>query len=121
MLASPAISPGGEIPAQYTWDGADISPPLSWSGVPQETRSLVLLVEDPDAPSGVFHHWVVFDISPTARVSTRATRQIGLPPLCTKRATISARSVTAVLVRQEDTALIIITSGYTRSAGRHST
>jgi Raf kinase inhibitor-like YbhB/YbcL family protein len=67
MLASSAIPPGGEIPVQYTCDGADISPPLSWSGVPQGTRSLVLLVEDPDAPSGVFHHWAAFDISPTAR------------------------------------------------------
>jgi Raf kinase inhibitor-like YbhB/YbcL family protein len=67
MLASPAIPPGSEMPAQYTRDGSDVSPPLSWSGVPEGTRSLVLLVEDPDAPSGIFRHWVVFDIPPTAR------------------------------------------------------
>ena len=67
MLASPAIPPGSEIPAQYTCDGADISPPLSWSGAPVGTRSLVLVVEDPDAPSGTFRHWVVFDIPPAAR------------------------------------------------------
>ena len=66
MFASPAIPPGGEIPAQYTCDGTDISPALSWSGVPEGTRSLVLVVEDPDAPSGVFRHWVVFDIPPAA-------------------------------------------------------
>jgi Raf kinase inhibitor-like YbhB/YbcL family protein len=64
MLVSPAMPPGGEIPAQYTCDGADISPPLSWSGVPQGTQSLVLVVDDPDAPSGVFRHWAAFDIPP---------------------------------------------------------
>jgi Raf kinase inhibitor-like YbhB/YbcL family protein len=64
MLVSPAIPPGGEIPAQYTCDGTDISPPLSWSGVPQGTQSLVLVVEDPDAPSGVFRHWAAFEIPP---------------------------------------------------------
>jgi Raf kinase inhibitor-like YbhB/YbcL family protein len=62
MLASPAIPPGGEIPSQYTCDGADISPPLTWSGVPEGAKSLVLVVEDPDAPSGMFRHWAVFDI-----------------------------------------------------------
>lgn len=67
MLVSPAIPPGGEIPAQYTCEGADVSPALSWSGIPEGTRSLVLVVEDPDAPSGVFRHWVVFDIPPAAR------------------------------------------------------
>jgi hypothetical protein len=66
MLASPAIPPNGEIPAQYTCDGADISPPLSWSDVPAGTGSLVLVVDDPDAPSGVFQHWAVFDIPPTS-------------------------------------------------------
>ena len=67
MLASPAIPPNGEVQAQYTCDGAEISPPLSWSGVPAGTGSLVLVVEDPDAPSGVFQHWVVFDIPPASR------------------------------------------------------
>jgi Raf kinase inhibitor-like YbhB/YbcL family protein len=67
MLASPAIPPGGEIPAQYTCDGADISPQLTWSGVPDGTMSLVLVIEDPDAPSGVFRHWAVFDIPAASR------------------------------------------------------
>jgi Raf kinase inhibitor-like YbhB/YbcL family protein len=67
MLASPVIPPGAEIPAQYTCDGADISPPLTWSGLPDGTGSLVLVVEDPDAPSGVFRHWAVFDIPAGAR------------------------------------------------------
>ena len=66
MLASPAIPPGSQIPAQYTCDGSDISPPLSWSGVPAGTGSLVLVIEDPDAPSGTFRHWAVFDIPPAS-------------------------------------------------------
>jgi phosphatidylethanolamine-binding protein (PEBP) family uncharacterized protein len=53
LLASPAIPPGGEIPSQYTCDGAGISPPLTWSGLPDGTESLVLVVEYPNA--GGFH------------------------------------------------------------------
>jgi Raf kinase inhibitor-like YbhB/YbcL family protein len=66
MLSSPVFPPGGAIPAQYTCDGADISPPLSWSGAPQGTGSLVLVVEDPDAPSSTFQHWAVFDLPATS-------------------------------------------------------
>jgi Raf kinase inhibitor-like YbhB/YbcL family protein len=61
-LASPAFAADGQIPAEYTCDGTDISPPLSWSGVPSGTGSLVLVVGDPDAPSGLFRHWAAFDI-----------------------------------------------------------
>jgi Raf kinase inhibitor-like YbhB/YbcL family protein len=64
MLASPAFAPGAQIPTEYTCDGSNLSPPLSWSGVPPGTKSLVLVVEDPDAPSGVFRHWAAFDIPP---------------------------------------------------------
>jgi phosphatidylethanolamine-binding protein (PEBP) family uncharacterized protein len=53
LLASPTIPPGGEIPSQYTCDGAGISPPLTWCGLPDETESLVLVVEYPNA--GAFH------------------------------------------------------------------
>jgi hypothetical protein len=61
ILVSPAIPPGSEIAVYMR--RADISPPLRWSGLPDGTKSLVLVVEDPDAPSGVFRHWAVFDIS----------------------------------------------------------
>jgi Raf kinase inhibitor-like YbhB/YbcL family protein len=67
MLASPAIPPSGEIPSQYTCDGADISPPLTWSGLPSGTQSLIVVVEDPDAPSGVFHHWAAFGMPAGSR------------------------------------------------------
>jgi Raf kinase inhibitor-like YbhB/YbcL family protein len=67
LLSSPGIPPGGAIPAQYTCDGADLSPPLAWSGVPAGTGSLVLLVADPDAPSGTFRHWALYDIPASLR------------------------------------------------------
>jgi Raf kinase inhibitor-like YbhB/YbcL family protein len=64
MLSSPAIPPDGTIPTQYTCDGGDIAPPLAWSGVPSGTQSLVLVVEDSDAPGGTFMHWAIYDIAP---------------------------------------------------------
>jgi Raf kinase inhibitor-like YbhB/YbcL family protein len=66
VLISPAFMPGAAIPTEYTCDGADVSPPLAWSGTPGGTRSFVLVVEDPDAPGGVFRHWAAFDIAPGA-------------------------------------------------------
>lgn len=64
-LESPAFKLNTMIPAQYTCNGADISPPLTWQGVPPNTQSLALIVEDPDAPTGVWTHWVLFNIRPT--------------------------------------------------------
>jgi Raf kinase inhibitor-like YbhB/YbcL family protein len=66
MLASPAFAAGGTIPAEYTCDGADISPPLRWSGVPPDAKSLVLVLDDPDAPGRLFTHWAAWDIPPGA-------------------------------------------------------
>jgi len=56
------------IPAKYTCDGEDVNPPLSVEGVPEGTESLVLIVDDPDAPMGTWDHWVVWDIPPTKRI-----------------------------------------------------
>lgn len=66
-LSSPAFVSGGALPAQFTCDGIGSSPALSISGVPENAQSLVLLVEDPDAPKGVWVHWVAFNIPPTTR------------------------------------------------------
>ena len=63
-LSSPAFTDGGTIPKAFTCDGADRSPPLQWSGVPQAARSLVLICDDPDAPAGTWSHWVVFNLPP---------------------------------------------------------
>ena len=70
-LASPAFSDGGEIPPAYTCDGEDRAPPLVWSGVPDNAQSLVLIVDDPDAPDPaapkrVWVHWVVYNLAPSA-------------------------------------------------------
>lgn len=68
-LTSTAFTDGGEIPMMYTCDGEDISPPLSWSGAPPEAKSLVLIVDDPDAPDPAapqrtWVHWVLYNLPP---------------------------------------------------------
>lgn len=62
QLSSPAFPSQGEIPRVHTYDGEDRSPPLSWTGAPPGTKSYALIVDDPDAPSGTFVHWVAFNI-----------------------------------------------------------
>ncbi len=63
-LSSIAFQGGGRVPVKYTCEGQDVSPPLIWSEPPQGTQSLALIVDDPDAPGGVFTHWVLFNIPP---------------------------------------------------------
>ncbi len=65
-LESPAFRHGAVIPEKYARRGRNLSPPLVWKDAPEGTRSFVLIVEDPDAPSGTFRHWAVFDIDPTS-------------------------------------------------------
>ena len=63
VLTSPAFADGSAIPTQYTCDGQeDLSPPLQWSGVPEGTRSIALISDDPDAPRGTWVHWVLYSI-----------------------------------------------------------
>lgn len=66
-LRSSAFAEGDTIPQQYTCDGEDISPPLSWDEPPEGAESFVLIVDDPDAPVGTWVHWVVFNIPPDTR------------------------------------------------------
>lgn len=63
-LTSPSFDHGDSIPVKYTCEGEDVSPPLVWSDVPDGTRSLALVCDDPDAPSGTWVHWVMYDIPP---------------------------------------------------------
>ena len=62
QLSSSAFTDGGTIPRRFTCDGEDLSPPFQWSEPPSGTRSFVLLCDDPDAPSGTFRHWALYDI-----------------------------------------------------------
>jgi len=66
-LSSTAFEEEGLIPSKYTGDGQDISPPLAWNEPPLETKAFALIVDDLDAPSGVFTHWVLFNLPPDAR------------------------------------------------------
>ena len=62
QVFSSAFADGGWIPDLHTCSGADISPAIEWSGAPTDTRSFALLVEDPDAPAGVWCHWLLYDL-----------------------------------------------------------
>lgn len=63
-VTSPAFPVGGKIPEQFTCKGANVNPPLQFSGIPAGTKSLALIVDDPDAPGGLFTHWLVWNIDP---------------------------------------------------------
>jgi Raf kinase inhibitor-like YbhB/YbcL family protein len=65
LITSDAFLEGEAIPTKYTCDGDNLSPDLRWSDIPPNTKSLALICEDPDAPSGTFTHWILFDIPPT--------------------------------------------------------
>ena len=67
-LTSPAFKHYGAIPAKFTCDGADLSPALEISDVPESTKSLVLIVDDPDSRSKTWLHWLVYDINPLSRI-----------------------------------------------------
>ncbi len=68
-LKSSAFSATGEIPERYTCDGEDVNPPLEMGELPENTKSLVLIVEDPDAPNGVWGHWIVWNIAPVKHIA----------------------------------------------------
>jgi Raf kinase inhibitor-like YbhB/YbcL family protein len=72
-ISSPAFVDGAPIPPVFTCDGADVSPPLEWSGVPDGTVELMLTLLDPDTPSGVFTHWTVFLIDPASSGSPQGS------------------------------------------------
>src|SRR6184192_2542656 len=75
-LTSDAFQEGQPIPKQYTCDGANQSPALSWGEPPQGTKSFALVIDDPDAPSGTFRHWGAYDIPASTR-SVAAGQKLG--------------------------------------------
>jgi len=83
-MTSVAFQAGGEIPAVYTCEGTDVSPPLAWSGAPAGTKSFALVVDDPDAPDPkapktVYVHWVLYNIPGSAAGLPEAVAPSGLP------------------------------------------
>lgn len=83
-LESAAFSHGGEIPRRHTCEGKDVSPPLSWSGVPEGAKSLVLVVDDPDAPDPrapkmTWVHWLLYNLPPDASGLPEGVSPAGLP------------------------------------------
>src|SRR4051794_16971383 len=71
QLSSPVFQPNAEIPTEYTCEGKDIAPPLEWKDLPQGTKSLALIVDDPDAPDPkhpqrTWVHWVLYNLPPDA-------------------------------------------------------
>jgi Raf kinase inhibitor-like YbhB/YbcL family protein len=84
-IRSSAFGHQGTIPRKYTCDGGNVSPPLEWSGAPDGTQTLALIVDDPDAPDPaapkrVFVHWVVYDLPGTATALPEGTTRKTLPP-----------------------------------------
>ncbi len=78
VLSSPEFQDGQPIPTRYTCDGENISVPLQWSDAPANSRTFALIVDDPDAPSGTYTHWVLYNMPATVHslaehVSTQAT------------------------------------------------
>src|SRR4029450_6232457 len=83
-LTSSAFEPGGTIPSKYTCEGDDVSPPLAFAGAPAGTKSLALIVDDPDAPDPkapkrVWVHWLVYNLSPDSQGLPENASAAGLP------------------------------------------
>lgn len=83
-ISSPAFADGAEMTPKYTCEGGDLSPPLKWSGVPDGTKSLVLIIDDPDAPDPkapkmVWVHWVLYDLPADSTGLPENANKTGLP------------------------------------------
>lgn len=83
-LTSTAFQAGGAIPTRFTCDGGDVSPALAWTGLPPGTRSLVLIVDDPDAPDPAaprmtWVHWLLYNLPPAAQGLPEGIAAAGLP------------------------------------------
>lgn len=78
-LSSTVFKEGATIPRKYTCDGDNVSPPLAWEGAPPQAKSTALIMDDPDAPSGNFVHWVLFDIPPAFSELREGVQGVGAP------------------------------------------
>lgn len=76
-ITSPAFHQGGDIPSKFTCDGRDTIPPLQITGVPVSAKTLVLIADDPDAPGGLFTHWLIWNIAPQTKSIAEGTSPKG--------------------------------------------
>ncbi len=76
IVSSIAFEDGGNIPSKYTCEGEDINPPLEVDNLPEETKTLAIIVEDPDAPNGTFDHWLAWNIPPENPIEENRTAGI---------------------------------------------
>src|SRR3989338_8553032 len=74
-ITSPVFQNNGNIPSKYTCQGEDINPELNIEGIPENAKSLVLIMDDPDAPVGVWDHWVLFNISMITKINEDSVPQ----------------------------------------------
>lgn len=79
-VSSAAFSSGSDIPVQNTCDGVNDSPPIQWTGIPEGTQTLAMIMDDPDAPGGTFVHWVLFNIPGTVNSLAEAACPNGVLP-----------------------------------------
>ena len=104
-LNSPAFKHNGQIPSKYTCEGDDVSPPLAWEGVPDGAKSLVLIIDDPDAPDPkapkmVWVHWIVYNMPPgTKSLPENASEALGRKALCLGSMILKRRSMGARVLR----------------------
>ena len=104
-LTSSAFEQGGKIPARFTCEGNDTSPPLSWTGAPPETRTFALIADDPDAPDPeksqrVYVHWVAYNIPGNTTELQEDASKKGLPGNPHRGEMTGTKGITAVRVRQ---------------------
>lgn len=79
-VSSPALRDGGSYPLRYTCSGANVSPPIVWSGVPARARAIGVALTDPDAPGGEFTHWVIYNLPPTLKSLPEGVASRDKPP-----------------------------------------
>jgi len=76
VVQSMAFANNGHIPPKYTCEGENVNPPLEISDIPEDTKSLALIMEDPDAPGGDFTHWLIWNVSPSEEISENSNQGI---------------------------------------------
>lgn len=76
VVQSVAFANNGHIPLKYTCDGENINPPIEISDIPEDTKSLAIIMEDPDAPAGLFTHWLIWNISPEEQIPEKTNQGV---------------------------------------------